>query len=192
MKELLIEDLTKEPSSYITSKWIVERVPFVFNKDLDAYIDWKERLSLLIEVDSKSIVLTGSSAVGFSLNPEKNLKAFDDKSDVDVAVISPHYFDVSWHFLRNIGTRIYKLNPKEKNAIADHRQRLIYWGIIATDKILHILPFGLKWEKALSEMRKVKPTEDREINLRIYKDFEALRAYQIDGINKIKDNLLKN
>jgi hypothetical protein len=191
MKEKLLTDIQNEPSSYITSKWIVERIPYLFNNDLELYIDWKERLSLLIGVDSKSIVFTGSSAVGFSLNPDKNFKAFNDSSDIDVAIISSYYFDVSWHFLRNIGTEMFKLKPKEKNSIIDHRQRLIYWGTIATDKIVQILPFGKKWVDAIDSMRTIDPTMDREINFRIYKDFEALRSYQTDSIEKVKDILLK-
>lgn len=191
MKELLIEDIQNEHSSYITSKWVVERIPFLFNENFELYIDWKEMLSLQIGVDSKSIVFTGSSAVGVSLNPEKNFKAFDLSSDIDVAIISSHHFDISWHYLRNIGPSIFRMNQKEKNAIADHRQRLIYWGTIATDKIVQLLPFGQQWQKALDNMRQIEPTKDKDINFRIYKDFEALRSYQTDGINKLKDNLLK-
>ena len=97
-----------------------------------------------IGVDSKAIVLTGSASVGFSLNPDNNLRAFTDTSDIDVAIISQHYFDISWHFLRNVGTKRYGYNRKQKDAIDDHRNRLIYWGTIATDRILQILPFGEK------------------------------------------------
>lgn len=191
MKEKLKDDIVNENISFITSKWIVERIPFIFNNDLEQYIDWKERLSVLIGVDSKAITFTGSSAVGISLNPDKNFKEFDNTSDVDVAIISGYYFDISWHYLRNIGTKRYRLKPKEKNSIDDHKQRLIYWGTIATDKIIQILPFGNEWMKAIDEVKKLEPTKDREINFRIYKDFEALRAYQNGSINKLKDLLLK-
>ena len=59
--------------SYMTSKWIIEKVPFVFADNLEQYIKWKEILATKIGVDSKAIVLIGSASVGFSLNPEKNL-----------------------------------------------------------------------------------------------------------------------
>lgn len=191
MKDEIINDILNETCSFATSKWVTERVPFIFNGNLDIYINWKEHLSSLIGVDGKSIVFTGSSAVGFSLNPEKNLKDFDSDSDVDVAIISSIHFDLAWHYLRNIGTKRHSLSMKEKNAIDDHRQRLIYWGTIATDKIVQMLPFGKEWMNAVEQMRKLEPTLDREINFRIYKDFEALRAYQIGSINKVKDKLIK-
>jgi len=192
MKKELIDDIVRETITYTSSKWIIERIPFIFENDLHTYITWKEKLSSLIGVDSKAIVLTGSSSVGFSLNPEKNLKPFNTDSDIDVAIISAHYFDISWHFLRNLGTRMYSLSQKEKNAIEDHRKRLIYWGTIATDKIVQILPFGKEWVTAVEAMAKIKPTDGRQINFRIYKDFEALKAYHNDGLKSIKDKLIIN
>lgn len=191
MKELLIDDIIKEKIAYTTSKWVIEGIPYIFNNNLEEYIKWKEKLSTQIGVDSKAIILTGSSSVGYSLNPEKEFKAFDENSDIDIAIISNHYFDISWHFLRNIGIHYHRLKPKEKTSIDDHRQRLIYYGTIATDKIIHILPFGEKWMAAMAEMNKIEPTINREINFRIYKDFEALKSYQMIGINKVRDLLLQ-
>lgn len=190
MTERFKEEIINTNISFITSKWIIEKIPFLFEDDLEKYIKWKEILAEKIGVDSRAIVITGSASVGFSLNPDKNLRDFNDESDVDVAIISQHYFDMSWHFLRNLGTKLYLYNPKEKNSIADHRERLIYWGTIATDRIIQILPFGEKWVTALSEMSKISPTIDRDINIRIYKDFEALRAYHVNNLKTIKDKLI--
>ncbi|MCA6381326.1 MAG: hypothetical protein IM574_12435 [Cytophagales bacterium] len=184
-------EITTTDISYIASKWIIEKVPFIFADNLKLYIQWKETLAAKIGVDSKAIVLTGSSSVGFSLNPDNNLSAFTETSDIDVAIISQHYFDISWHFLRNIGTNRYSYSRKEITAIDDHRNRLIYWGTIATDKIIQILPFGQKWITALNEMAKEEPTKDRIINIRIYKDFEALRAYHLNNLRLIKDKIIK-
>lgn len=190
MKAELSQEIIDYHPNYISSKWILERIPFLFNDDFEKYIDWKERLGGLIGVDGKAITFTGSAAVGISLNPEKNFRDFTEKSDIDVAIISEHYFDVSWHYLRNLGPKRHKLNYKEKESIKDHRERLVYWGTIATDKIIQILPFGKVWMKAIDQMRKIDPTIDREINFRIYKDFESLREYQSQGIGKLKDKII--
>lgn len=191
MKEVIIKDILKEPSTYTASKWIIEGIPFIFNDDLDSYIQWKNKLSELIGVDSKSIVFTGTSSVGYSLNPYKNFKEFSADSDIDVAIISSHYFDITWHFLRNLGAKYHRFKPDVQNVINEHRDKYIYFGTIATDKIIHILPFAQQWIEAMDEMKKYSPTKKREINFRIYKDFEALKSYQVIGINKIKDKLLK-
>lgn len=191
MNQELISEILENTPNYTASKLIIERIPHVFNNNLELYINWKQELSNLIGVDSKAIVFTGTSSVGYSFNPTKNFKPFDNQSDIDVAIISSHFFDISWHFLRNLGTKYHRFKPKEKAAIEDHRTRLIYHGTIATDKILHLLPFGSIWNEAMLKMQNVSPTENREINFRIYKDFEALKAYQIISVTKAKDNLLK-
>lgn len=184
------EDLVNRDISFITSKWIIEKIPHVFSDDLDSYIRWKENLGSKIGVDSRAIAITGSASVGFSLNPEKNLKIFSAASDIDVAIISQYHFDIAWHFLRNLGTKIHSFSQREKNAIEDHRTRLIYWGTIATDKIIQLLPFGQQWVNALNEMSDFAPTKGHEVNARIYKDFEALRAYSLNNLRQIKEKII--
>lgn len=186
----LKSSIVDDHSDFVTSKWVLERIPFLFQDDLDLYIDWKERLSNLIEVDARAITITGSAAAGYSLNPDKNFRKFTKTSDIDVAVVSDYYFNVSWHYLRNLGPLRHSLNVKEKSSLEDHRKRLVYWGTIATDKIVQILPFGTKWIAAMEQMRKINPTIDRDINFRIYKDYESLREYQTNCISKLKDKLI--
>jgi len=192
MKDEFLYDLIDLPISFLASKWILERIPHVFDGDTELYIQWKEELSQKIHIDSSAIVFTGSSCCGFSLNPRKNYRDFAIGSDIDVALISQHYFDISWHTLRNLGTRYYDLVPRQRSAVDDHVNRLIYWGTIATDKILGILPFGKEWLIALNEMGQKKPFENRTVNIRIYKDFESLRDYQAKNLDKLRHKLLEN
>ena len=172
LKETFVKELRETPISFLVSKWIIDKTPYIFGDRVEPYLEWKECLSTKIGVDSHAISFTGSSNLGFSLNPNKNFKHFDKDSDIDVAIISHHYFDLSWHFLRNLGAEIYKLNNKQRASVRDHVSRLIYWGIIATDKIIPVLPFGKEWVNGLSEMSKIWPTENRDINVRIFNDFE--------------------
>lgn len=178
--EILNEDL-----SFLCSKWILDRTPHIFADDRSEYLRWKETLSQKLSIDSKSIVFTGSSSVGFSLNPSKKFKSFDENSDIDLAIVSDLHFDISWKYLRNMGTRRFDLTIRQKQHIQEHVTRLIYWGTIATDKILEILPFGKDWELVLLELAKHEPINGKEINIRIYKDFESLRQYQINNLKNI-------
>ena len=58
-----------------------------------------------------------------------------------------------------------------------------------TDKLLGVLPFGLEWLKAAGGMALIDPTKGRDINLRIYADYEALRAYQMMSIRNVRESL---
>ena len=174
----------------MASRWLIETIPFIFGSDIEDFILWKEELSQKIGVDSRAITLIGSCCVGFSLNPHKNFQQFDSESDIDVAVISYHHFELAWHWMRNLGASIYSLTQTQRNSVEDHVKRLIYWGAIAADRILPVLPFGKEWTIALSQMAQLNPSEGRVINIRIYKDFESLRAYHVNNLLKIRGEIL--
>lgn len=81
------------------------------------------------------------------------------------------------------------LTKKTRNAWDEHVTRYIYWGTIATDKLLGVLPFGLAWLRATSAIAQLEPTKGRDVNLRIYADYEALRAYQTQSVKAARDSL---
>lgn len=168
-------DYTSHNSDFIISKWIMEKIPHIFASDYTAFIETKIRIGKMLGVDSCAIVFVGSSSTGFSLNPSKNFKVYDDSSDIDIAIISNYHFNIAWHCIRNIDKNVQM--PAVRAAIDDHRQRLVFWGTIATDKILGILPFGKEWTKAMEELKRNPIFEDRKINFRLYQDHDSLRAY---------------
>lgn len=180
--------LTTEPNEFV-SHYLFEPIPFLFKSDLSAWIKWKTTLARAIGVDPYDIVLTGSSAIGFSLNPRKNYKPFDGTSDIDCGVISRHHFDLAWRHLRQLGPSWLSLDRSAKNAIISHRKSYVFSGTIATDAILGLLPFGGEWQAALDSMSATEPTVGREVKLRIYQDYEALRQYQTFGISRLRENL---
>jgi hypothetical protein len=179
------QDLLALTPDMFASKYLLECVPHVFKDDADAYIRWKSQLGVHLDVDPRAIALVGSSCAGVSLNPYKDLKPFGPESDVDIAIVSSYHFEIAWRRLRELTSagRI-KLDRRQAKAVADHKSRLIFWGSIATDRVLSLLPFGKTWVIALSDMAAVDPTVDRQIRARIYRDFDSLRAYQLISVKK--------
>jgi hypothetical protein len=146
-----------------------------------------------LSVDPRAIALTGSACLGVSLNPAKSLKPFDQNSDIDVAIISHYHFETAWRFLRSLGpAQRLGLSPPQHQTLRDHKSRLIYWGTVAADRVLTLLPFGKQWMIALNDMALVDPTSGRDIKARIYRDFEALRAYQLIAIQRAQKDLIDN
>jgi hypothetical protein len=169
---------------------LFDTAPHIFQGSWALYRPWRRLLSKAINVDACEIIVTGSAALGVSLNPAKILKPFDDRSDVDVAIISDHFFSEAWHHLRGVNLTLDSLTPAQRVAVKDHQLKYIYWGCIATDRVLSILPFNQSWLSARSELAGIDPTKEREINFRIYKDFRALRSYQLMSIRKAYATLL--
>ena len=189
--ELLIKiknDLITIPPDVFISKWIMERTPNIFNNSEMEYYEWKHKMALGLKIDARDIIVTGSACLGYSLNPKKNFKKFNQYSDIDVGIISNYYFDIAWHELRN--QKYYKLDNNMKRALEDHKNRLIYWGTIATDKILPILSFGKQWNEVINGLSSTPPIDDKEINFRIYKDNKSFRDYQINSIRECQEIIL--
>lgn len=176
----------------LLNELLFERVPYVFEESWEGYRSWRLYLSSAIRVDPSEIIIVGSAGVGYSLDPTKQLRRFDDESDVDVAIISDYFFSEAWHHLRSVDLTLDPLTPPQKAAVVDHQKRYIYWGCIATDRLLPIMPFGASWLGARSSLATMAPTLGRDINFRVYKDFRALRSYQLLGLKKLRTALLNS
>jgi hypothetical protein len=188
-REELVDVLqTLSPHAFL-EEYVFDSVPQVFSNDRSAYIGWKRKLGSAIDVDPACLTIVGGAAIGCSLNPVKNLRRFDAESDVDVAVISNYHFTVAWRYLRMNSIRRLQVDTRTRIAWDEHVNRFIYWGTIATDRLLGVLPFGLEWLKATAHMSSIAPTEGRDVNLRIYTDYEALRSYQITSVKHVREAL---
>jgi hypothetical protein len=180
---------TEQPEKFLEQN-LLRRSPIVFQGNEEEYFSWRTKLSSLIDVDPSCIMLVGSSAVGFSLNPYKNYKKFSDESDIDVAVVSSQYFVVAWRYLRMNLKPSLNLDYKTRSAWIEHQKSYVYWGTIAADKLLGVLPFGKEWLAATTALASVNPTCNRDIKLRIYYDHDSFRSYQLRGIKNLRDSLL--
>jgi hypothetical protein len=181
--------MAAKPAAFL-EEHMYDCVPFVFSGNRTAYITWKRVLAGKLDVDPACLLIVGSAAVGRSLSPTKNLKEFDASSDIDVAVISAYHFTLGWRYLRSNPARRLSLDPRTRNAWNDHEKTYIYSGTIATDRLLGIMPFAHPWAEAKKVMKTVPPSMSRDVNFRIYTDFEALRAYQIRSLTSLQEKVI--
>ena len=172
------------------SHFVMDRVPHLF-VTRESYVEWKQQLADGLSVDPYAVTIVGSASTGFSLNPNKQMKEFDHDSDVDVAVVSARHFDEAWHFLRSLNpAEMLALPPVARQAVKSHRQRYVFDGCIATDRIVEYLPFGPSWVQTLATVAALNPVLGRVVNARLYRDHGALRSYQVQGLTKLRDVVL--
>jgi hypothetical protein len=187
-RESFIESLRSESPVAFVENHLFDRIPAIFSDNRALFICWKRTLAEKIEVDPACITIVGSAATGASLNPSKNFKLFNESSDIDVAVISPYHFTIGWRYLRMNGARRLRVDARTRIAWDEHVNRYIYWGTLATDRLLGVLPFGLQWLNATSDMAQLEPTLGRSINFRIYADYDSLRAYHVQCVRNLRDS----
>lgn len=177
-----------EPAEF-TSFHILDRVPAIF-KSRQQYASWRSQIAEGLGVDPLNLLVVGSTCVGVSLSPsrDKFMRPFHSGSDIDLAVVSDRHFDEAWRWLRNLGP-IDTLRQTSKDA-ADllqwHKRSLVFDGTIATERLLSHLPFGAEWAAVLGRAGRVPPTENRDVNARIYRDFDSLRAYHEKNVRALR------
>ena len=177
--ECFKRDLSTNSFEFVSSKWIFERIPYVFNDNYELFLNTKLKIAEGIKVDSCSIFFVGSSSVGFSLNPQKNMKPFDEDSDIDIAVVSHYYFDIAWRTIQDID--ITSIPYSIQTSIKDHRERLIYWETVALEKVLGYMPFAKEWLCVLEKLQQSGIFHNRKVSFRLYRNHEALRRYHINN-----------
>ena len=188
LAQLKADILSITPDEFVTRR-IICATPYVFGTSVDKYAQWRFSLASQLELQGHSLIVVGSASIGASLNPAHFLRPFDNNSDIDVAVISAYHFDVAWRWLRTLGTALYRLPPNAQSWVRQHETRLVYYGSIATDRLLPYLPFGKPWVIAQNNIASHPNTEGREVNFRLYRDAESLQSYQLVGVKKARRRL---
>jgi hypothetical protein len=78
------------------------------------YDEFKKYIAKKLDVHYNNVGIVGSAKLGFSLNPQKDYKAFDETSDVDIIIVSQRLFYEFWEqYLNdsyNLTTRIKNIN----------------------------------------------------------------------------------
>ena len=180
--------VTLEPADFCSHQ-ILDRVPWLFD-DRATYIGWKQSLAEALRVDPYAICVVGSAATGVSLSPTKDFALFHERSDIDVAVISHHHFDLAWRKIRDLSLQPKLLSNTKREKIERHRRGLLFDGCIATDKILSMLEYGPAWQDALLRAGKNPPVVGHTVKARLYRDFESLRAYQLRSARHAREELV--
>lgn len=171
---------------YFVTARLFDGTPAVWPKELN-YIRWRHLVAIRLGVDPMAIQLVGSARLGYSINPKKDFKKFDSNSDLDIAVVSPEFFEVAWQELRRI---------IEHNRFEDRRnylRKLVFEECIALDIVLPHLSFGERW--SLSRDLFVQDLGDRfrncTVNYRIYRSHKSLRSYQLKSVNIARDRAIE-
>jgi hypothetical protein len=87
-----IQSIVKNGGNYARSAiarlWLSEGIPYAFKESPILYDEIRTWLAIRLDVDPKEISMTGSARIGESLAPSKLGTKFNDKSDLDLFIIS--------------------------------------------------------------------------------------------------------
>lgn len=170
--------------------WYFEKILGVCEKDIIHVVDdFKMLVSDSMDIGFNNVIMVGSGKIGYSLAPEKLLKPFyddgDEKSDIDIAIISPQLFDYFW--------RLFRLSYNVTNKrYYKYISRGIYRGYISDTDIMNIDDCRVAWlDKSNAATKKLQRRMyfRHEIHYRIYRDWKDLEEYHVQAIEQLKGEI---
>lgn len=173
---------------------VLRQDPFAFAEtDFDQFV----RVCVkALNVDPNAVYCVGSGAVGLSLNPEKissgELKAFDDKSDLDIALISETHFEIAWRDLRSKGHPVVAEMETDLMKHLSWQKKRFFDGAIIATHLLPALTFGPAWIPALVRVEQeasVLLGRNVDVNAWIYRDYWSMRSHVAEGLLKCRKEL---
>ncbi len=136
------KDLRTIPINCVANKYLFDSFPYCFKDNPDLYYFMREEICKFFNIHPKNFCIVGSGKIGFSLNPKKYGKEFDNYSDIDIVLISDELFHQLWlkliYFKKN---SMYKLSPIYKKRF-NELQNILFYGVIRLDKLSNDFDFA--------------------------------------------------
>ncbi|WP_309498341.1 hypothetical protein [Sulfurovum sp.] len=115
--------------------WLSEGIPYAFKNCPGVYEEMRSWMGSRLSINPKEISISGSARLGQSLAPQKLGKKFDEKSDLDIFIVSHDLFERlkedynKWAYDFESGALEDKKNIYWKDNL-DKGQKNIYRGFI--------------------------------------------------------------
>ncbi|MGV8815358.1 MAG: hypothetical protein ACOH2D_14745 [Gelidibacter sp.] len=189
----------------VVQKHLIEGESYFFSEihKGSSEFDFKKNIASILQVHVRDIVIVGSAKLGFSLKPEfqspglYQYKEFDhhfnidnanEKSDLDIAVVSSSLFDKE---MKNLfeHTKFY-----EEKTVKDWGQRPSLAKHFLKGRLaLRYFPFDFKLTQEIQKVQsKYKMELGRKVNIEIYKSWYFFETYHMQNIQSIHLNLIAN
>ena len=183
MIRLFNEELANHDALHVVRKKIIHGRTYIL--DDDKYYDLKSEISEAFKIHPNEVIIVGSAKLGFSIAPHKQYQQFSNSSDIDVAVISSHFFDNIWESIHR-----YNDSGGYHERLPDFRQYL-FNGWIRPDLLptSETFSFAKQWWEFFNDISQAGRYSSIKIRGGLYKNWYYLESYQIRGVSACKDLL---
>lgn len=172
----------------VSERFLTSTEVAAFSTEL-LYEEFKTRVIDFLDDVVEHVALVGTSNWNYSLNPRKNYKTFDEKSDVDVAVVSQSLFMSTWLSLRGFHRdRFYSLSYEERMRLRRNGEN-VYCGFISPSWIperQNLLRYNFK---SICNRLSDKQVDYKPVKMLFFRNFEEAIDYYKRGILEAKRKL---
>jgi len=185
-----IEALLASGDDGSVARYVIEGIPWIFRDRPSDLANWRADIEAALSPPPEALYLVGSSAVGFSLNPNKPGRPFrrsgndlERPSDIDVAVVSEGMFHSAWDVIRQLDReRSLATSRDERDTIRTN----VYWGFVSQITLPRGSALSRIIRTAMAMTTARKPFRGHLATARIYRRTTDLHAYQAQCIRKLR------
>ena len=174
-------------SQYIVQKYLCHGSSLIISDDTLFIL--KHEISCYFGTHPNEVILTGSCKLGFSIEPSKQFKYFNEESDIDIAIISNDLFEKFWEELLEFNINIISRSQKEQNNYFKFIDYL-FRGWIRPDKFPFNYDKKSQWFEFFNDLTsQIYPFGEHKITAGIYKNFKTFELYNIKNIERVRNEL---
>jgi predicted nucleotidyltransferase len=145
------------------------------------YYELRSTIAAEFELHPSSIVVVGSTRIGFSLNPKHRYQLVQESSDIDVAIVSQERFDDYWE-------RVFQYSRADLAWKARTFKTNLFRGWIDPRYLPNTRTFesAEKWVRFFDGLMQSRKYGRRRITARLYRSWDRLEAYQEHAVMACK------
>lgn len=186
-KIILEKDISTVYEEHLLSNNAFCFSPSATIESINKYDDFKKDVAKLLNVHKHNVHIFGSGKLGFSLNPEKNLKDFDNQSDIDIAIVSEVEYKIFRDaYFEGFYNEQFNYQKHKKVTSAIFRRFIIFEGFTEKNDAY------IEWIEKTGSFQSIIQMEyeiENDINYRIFKSWDAVRCYYEKSIKTCKEKL---
>lgn len=152
------------------------------------YFELRRRVADEFELHPSTVVLVGSSRLGFSIAPQKRYKLARPKSDLDLALVSTDRFDDYWDrvFDYSLSDKAWQKSPAYQKFV-----RMLFQGWIDPRGLPSIERFdaATRWTTFFDSLMQSRVFGQRRISARLYRSWNRLELYQEKAVRQCLINI---
>lgn len=174
-------------------------LPFVFEPNPGAWALFRNEVAVGLGVNPSEVIIVGSGRLGLSLTPGNNLRAFRDRSDIDVAIISATAFDRLWLGLLSAAYPRGRALTKVGGWLQDRKNEVYTGWLSPSDVLLDATIFGPRavpvldirrqWFNVFKKASRLPPRRHADISYRLYRSWEHAEFYALDGLAALRKSM---
>lgn len=141
----------------------------------------------VLDVPIKNVAIVGSAKTGYSLTPGRNYAPFNDKSDLDLVIVSDDIFRGLWE------SYLGYVNSSLGRPYADVAKNVFRHFISIKAEEIHgsQLEYFSEWVSRVDKLRRNLQLNFKlpaEINYRVYDAWCYVEQYHVAGLNALIDS----